>query len=264
MVQLEKSAYPVAFAAYRSQPYFFPLIGAALEGHQDGVVLADDDSAPTQFYVEHAFGFAQCFGAIDAGFEAALERHLLIERRFAAPKARLYTPHCPAFLAGPSADPLRSWRQRFTLDAAATQAAITAAGTLPADIDVQAANTGNVADIDRLFGVVTRFWRSADDFVEGALAQLVLHRGQPASLCYAAAVSGGGAEIDVLTLPEFRTLGLGKVAVQHFVTACAARGVAPLWDCFTNNTGSMQLCQSVGFRAPREPYPFFTINKTPG
>jgi hypothetical protein len=38
--------------------------------------------------------------------------------------------------------------------------------------------------------------------------------------------------------------------------------VAPVWDCFANNLGSMHLARSAGFVAAAPPYPFFTITKS--
>jgi GNAT superfamily N-acetyltransferase len=119
----------------------------------------------------------------------------------------------------------------------------------------------NVAAIEQAFGVTRRFWRSALDFVRGAQATVVIHRGEPASLCYAAAEADGRMEIDVLTRPQHQRLGLGKLAVSSFVRRCLERGFTPVWDCFANNTASVQLCRSVGFTPAAEPYPFFTISR---
>ena len=61
-------------------------------------------------------------------------------------------------------------------------------------------------------------------------------------------------------MPAYRHLGLAKAVVRLFNQSCLAQNVLPLWDCFTNNTASMALCQSVGFVPLGEPYSFFTIN----
>jgi RimJ/RimL family protein N-acetyltransferase len=83
----------------------------------------------------------------------------------------------------------------------------------------------------------------------------------PASICYSAAEADHRVEIDVLTLPEYRNRGLARHAVMTFVERCFSFSLHPLWDCFTNNAGSMRLCQAVGFTAVKAPYPFFTINR---
>ena len=256
MVNLDRTGYGAAFALYKTTDAFFPLIGAVLLGEQDGIVYADNAVVPRQIYVEHAYGFSQIFGSSHAAFESDLERHLLIEKRFDAPKIRLYTPYLPEFLNESKYDFQRSFRQRFLIEKMKLASSGDAKGFEAAGVDEK-----NVAEIDRAFGVVGRFWRSPEDFVRKANAVVALHRGQAAAICYAAAQADRRVEIDVFTLPEFRTLGVGKFAVTHFVNRCFDQSLQPLWDCFSNNAGSMQLCRSVGFNAPNPPYQFFTINK---
>lgn len=261
MIKLKTDSYDAAYALYRKNEFFFPLIAAVLLNEQDGVVYVDDDAAPTQAYVEHAFGFAQVFGTPSAPFEQALERYLLVDRAFGAAKVRLYGTTPPAFIADDRHASLRSWRQRFEIDARDFHHARDDAALAAASLSVTAAHAGNIDAIEQAFGVVQRFWRSPADFIDKSLATLVLHGGVPAAICYAAAVADQRAEIDVLTLPEYRSQGLGKLSVLEFMDRCFARSVRPLWDCFTNNAGSMMLCKSVGFVAPKAPYLFFTINR---
>lgn len=255
LVRLDGAATRAALERYRAWPAFFPLIGAVLAGDQDGQAWGDRPAEPRQVYVEHAFGFAQVFGAEAPGFEEALRRYLLVDRRFAASKVRLYTPALPSFLAGAEGAPLRSERQRFALARPAPAAAREGA------LDAVWVDAGNAAELEPPFDVARRFWRSAADFAAGALAVVARVDGQPAAMCYAAAVCDGRAEIDVLTLPAHRQRGAGRFAVAHFAERCRAQGIAPLWDCFTNNEGSMQLCRSAGFTAAGPAYPFFTIGK---
>lgn len=254
MVPLDAAQRRAAFAPYRAGPAFFPLIGAVLEGTQDGVAYGDHPATPRQWYVEHAFGFAQVFGAPAPGFEDALRRHLLVDRAFAAPKVRLYTPHCPDFLRGPDAEGMRSERQRFRL-ADARGGGPDYDGRLAA----VAVDAANFEAMEGAFGVALRFWRTPADFIANARATLVLLDGAPAAVCYAAAVSDGRAEIDVMTLPAARQQGAARRAVAHFVARCRAEGIEPLWDCFTNNAASVQLSLATGFAPAGPAYPFFTI-----
>ncbi|MBK0391940.1 GNAT family N-acetyltransferase [Ramlibacter algicola] len=240
-------------ARYRSDASFFPLVAAVLSGTQDGVVLPDPQQPGRCAYVEHAFGFAQVIGTPSTGFGAVLQRRLLEQRDFAPAKVRLYTPWVPPFLAGAAGEPLRSERQRYVLPAAVApvpdgegfEAVPVTAATLDA--------------MDAAFGVLGRFWRTADDFLRGALAVLVSRDGVPAALCYAAAVAGGRAEIDVVTVPDARRQGAGRHAAAAFVRHARSRGVEPLWDCFTNNAGSVALARALGFQPAGNPYVFFTI-----
>lgn len=262
MEQLTASQYPAAYALYLHHSAYFPLIATVLSGKQDGVVHADSAGSPTQVYVEHNFGFAQVFGASVPAFELALQRHWLIDKAFASAKVRLYTPSCPDFLKAGEHESLRSWRQRFQLAASqCTHAVEQASAWQSKGVVFVRATASHVNMIETAFGVVGRFWRTPGDFVEYSNAVLALCNEQPATLCYAAAVGDGKAEIDVLTLPAFRHLGLAKAVVHLFNERCLSQNVQPLWDCFTNNAASMALCQSAGFVPASDPYAFFTINR---
>ena len=261
MIKLEKNSYHTIYKIYQSSENFFPLIAAVLLDEQDGVVYVDNYASPSQAYVEHAFGFAQIFGKPVERFEQELERYLLLDKAFNPGKIRLYTPYLPGFLALPKHESLRSYRQRFTIsteDFSHAQGNTFEPGT---NFALGLVNASNISLIDNKFGVVSRFWRNSIDFIQRSNAVVVLHEGAPVSICYSAAEADQRVEIDVLTLPEYRNLGLAKVAVIDFVERCFSLSLRPLWDCFTNNSGSMMLCKSVGFVAAREPYPFFTINK---
>lgn len=260
MVELKKAAYPAVYLLYRTLEEFFPLIGAVLLDEQDGVVYGSRSADPTQFYVEHKFGFAQIFGSPVLPFEAALQRYLLVDKEFAPAKVRLYTPQLPEFLQSSLCDALRSERQRFVIDPASDWAG-NSLEPMASNIRLEAVDQGNVAAIESRFGLVGRFWRGSEDFISKASAVVAWVNEIPAAICYAAAVADGRAEIDVLTLPEFRHLGLGKLVVNLFKSRCIAQGVRPLWDCFANNAGSLALCASTGFVPSHAAYPFFTITK---
>jgi GNAT superfamily N-acetyltransferase len=258
MIQLPHAHYPAALALYREHKAFFPLIAAVLAGEQDGVVHADRTEDPAQVFVQHAFGFAQMFGAVVPAFEESIRRYLLVDKAFSCDKVRLYTPRCPEFLAAPDLANIRSWRQRFRHDRASRPDSPAQHGK---GLELVYADARHVATIDAAFGVVRRFWRDESDFVAKSGAVLALVNGEPAALCYAAATVDGKAEIDVMTLPAHRQLGLGKTVVAAFNERAIASDVLPLWDCFTNNAASMSLCRASGFIPTGDPYPFFTINR---
>lgn len=261
MMRLSSAQYAATCMIYLNHDAYFPLIAAVLNNVQDGVVLADREENPVQVYVEHAFGFAQVFGQSVPAFEQALLRYLLVDKAFSCTKVRLYTPHCLGFLQLSECDGLHSWRQHFQLDTARTKTIGHAREELIKSLVLVYADASHVDMIEDAFGVVGRFWRTRDDFVRYSNAVLALVEGQAAALCYAAAVAGGRAEIDVLTLPAYRHLGLAKTVVRLFSQRCLKQNVLPLWDCFTNNIASMALCQSAGFVPLGAPYSFFTISR---
>jgi len=261
MNSLKLADYPAAYKLYCSTFEFFPLIGSVLQNQQDGAVYTNNSEAPTQFYIEHQFGFAQLFGKSDRQFEAALEQRLLHQKNFAPTKVRLYTPMFPDFLKSKQGDQIRSERQRFALPSNW----ITKRHTLQidaSDINLTAVDEANIKVIETQFGVVSRFWRNGDDFISQSGAVIAWSDNEPVAICYASALASECAEIDVLTLPEYRHKNLGKKVAVQFCINCIEKGIKPVWDCFTNNIGSMSLCRSIGFVPSYAPYPFFTFNRT--
>jgi GNAT acetyltransferase len=262
MVPVPKAHLPAAHLLYLGSQTRFPLIAAVIRGEQDGIVWSDQLEHPRQFYVEHTFGFAQIYGETVPAFERALAHYLLVEKKFLSAKVRLYAPYCPSFLCNGEFDKLRNWRQHFSLVPHGCETTPQTSIKSRLDLKILYAGAEHVEMIDRVFGgVVCRFWRSPSDFLKNSNAVLALLRDQPVAVCYAAAIADGQAEIDVMTLPEYRHLGLGRTIVQSFNHRCIEQNVLPLWDCFVNNTASMALSKSAGFVPMGPTYPLFTINR---
>lgn len=261
MIKLEPRYYGTVYGRYLKSDSFFPLIGSVLLGEQDGVVYVDNIDSFAQVYVEHNFGFSQLFGRSSEIFERELERYLFVDKAFDVVKIRFYTPNMPKFLLSPEYELFRSYRQRFTIDIKKFDAQKKMVLECGRNLTLSGVTANNIALVEEKFGVVGRFWRTQTDFMQKSKAMLVFYEGQLASICYAAAEADRRAEIDVLTLKAYQNLGCAKLAVVGFVKNCLDLATYPLWDCFTNNAGSMALCKSVGFISLRQPYPFFTINK---
>lgn len=241
---------------YEKQPAFFPLIAAVLRGDQDGDVFCDRADSPRAFYAEHSFGFAQVFGCIDHDFQDALHEYLLVKKSFRTNKVRLYTPEELPFLRDPMYDSIRSERQRFASGRTAPPVSIA-----NASVEIRAVKAFDLPLLSPEMVDVTRFWRTAEDFLARARAVVAWCGSQAAAICYSAATAVDRAEIDVATAADFRRRGLGKAVVTAFVKSCRLARVTPLWDCFTNNAGSMGLARSCGFRPTGPAYSFYTIPK---
>ncbi len=251
MQETSYTLYSSAWQCYAAQEFFFPLMGAVLEQKQEGRLFANAQG--TGFYVEHAFGFAQLFGDIDSEFAKALQKYFEERKTFAVPKVRLYAPENFAHMDFEPLASFRAIRQRFF--PVEQKIALT-----PLEqIQVVSVDGSNFDAMEDTFHLATRFWRNEEDFVRHGQAKMLLYKGQIAALCYAAAVSNNQAEIDVVTLPEFHQKGLGKIVTQSFIEHCREKGILPLWDCFTNNVGSMKLKESLGFTAKNPPYSFYTL-----
>jgi RimJ/RimL family protein N-acetyltransferase len=258
MRELEKSQYAMVYKLYCAQEAFFPVIAAVLLDKQDGVVYADNVISPARIYVEHSFGFAQIFGSENHSFDEELEKYLVLTKSFHAPKVRLWTPVEPAFMRSSKFDAHRSERQRFVLGESTSRSR--AADAVGSDA-TRPLRGEEIAVVDNRFQLMGRFWRNEDKFLSEAYAVVAWKDSKPAAICYAAAIADSQAEIDVMTAPEFRRSGLGREVVECFNRRLLDAGFRPVWDCFTNNEGSMALCRSTGFTPVRPPYPFYTFNK---
>lgn len=256
MVKLEQSKLAAVCDLYKEQAAFFPIIAAVLRGDQDGDVFCDRPISPRAYYAEHSFGFAQIFGPIDSDFQSALREYLVVEKSFRANKVRLYTPEEPEFLRDTSFDTIRSERQRFLSDGATPHVASSVSS-----VELRALEVDDLPLLSPELVNVTRFWRTGEDFLVSARAVVAWCGAQAAAICYAAATAANRAEIDVATAVGFRRRGFGKIVVTAFTESCRSAGVTPLWDCFTNNAGSMALARSCGFRPTGPAYSFYTISR---
>lgn len=99
-------------------------------------------------------------------------------------------------------------------------------------------------------------WRSVEAFEQHGLGVCAVVDGKVASLCYSVFVSGTRHEIDILTAPDARGLGLGKGVASAFIERCLAGGWEPVWNCYRSNTASSRLAESLGFK-PVADFPVF-------
>jgi len=254
LIELKQHHLAEAQNLYEEQCSFFPLIAAVLERKQNGRVFCDLEEKPKAFYVEHCFGNAQIFGDVSSDFLASLCDYLLVKKSFQVNKVRLYTPHDPTFLSAPTFDSLRSERQRFVISNPSSISA-----TKLVNFTTRLLKWSDLPLLSEELINLTRFWRTEKDFCENSHAVIACRGLHPVAICYSAATANNRAEIDVCTLPKFRRLGLGRAVVSAFVQNCSQIGVIPLWDCFTNNFGSMALAQACGFKPKGASYSLYTI-----
>lgn len=105
----------------------------------------------------------------------------------------------------------------------------------------------------------SRFWRDRLDFIGRAMGVLATDpQGNPASICYAAAVADNTAEVDILTLEPFRNKGLAKSVLKAFVNQCLRKSIIPNWDCFEDNQASLNTALSLKFEIIKR-YQFLSI-----
>ncbi|MDX1975382.1 MAG: GNAT family N-acetyltransferase [Rickettsiales bacterium] len=257
MRALGKEAYAEFFAHYRSSASFSPIIGAVLEGTQKGLVFALDEHAHDAAFVVHHFGFAHYI---------EVSKTLSFSATLCAALIDSYMPSDIGKVVRCYAIP-DEWLQPF---AACEHIAVSerirfefigqSAGNVAAR-PVQPADMPRLALLGLELG--SRFWPSEEAFLQQAKAQVVEEKGELVSLCYAAAVSGGKAEIDIVTHPNHRGKGYAAQAAQAFIAQCVQSGLEPSWDCYSNNKASIAVAKRLGFKESLH-YPYATIRLQAG
>ncbi|NND81372.1 MAG: GNAT family N-acetyltransferase [Gammaproteobacteria bacterium] len=223
---------------------FFPIIGAVIEGTQEGSVYANSEANPSSFFVVHKFGFAQFIEFYpDDEFANRIIGELFLakdNRKFRIydvderGKSRLRSLDLQSGI-----NIQNGTRERFVYPTAEKK---------PNSRLASAVTEQNFEEVNDVFqlNLETRFWNNAKQALEYGIPVLVTD-GELASICYGAAVSGAWIEIDVTTRESMRHKGYGNLAVCAFVNRALNNKLIPCWDCYSDNPASLELAKSVGF-----------------
>lgn len=260
--ELRPEEFPRVLPLYEAAGERFPLISAVIRRKQRGRVFASAASPASAAFVVNDFGFAYLFGAGDEKFDAGLEQLLATPGALGPSYLLWYHPpsgwRARLDALGPDLVRRRG-RVRFEFRGELDQW-LGGPVECPAGFELKGLTPALIPGTEKLgVQLATRFWASAEDFAENGLGVCVTEGDEVVSLCYAAAVADGLAEVDVVTLPEYRGRGLAGVVTRQFINECLRRGVAPTWDCFDYNAGSLRLAEGLGF-AELYHYPFYSFN----
>ena len=252
-----KDAYSGLFQAYVDHAdIFYPLIGNVLDGKQSGSVFAADQDS---YFIIHKFGFAQFFTTNDNTdiyskfLELLMDADALKELNLNT-KLRIYCPsESGSAIIKKETSPLIQISERM-------QMRLEQADSFTLNDRVESISAENINKIltESPVDLDSRFWDSAEAFLQYGLGCYTKKHGYPAGLCYSAALSQNVAEIDIFVMDGHRKDGLGKILGQHFIAQCQSHEITPNWDCFTNNIASCTLAAKLGFKAQRV-YDFYTI-----
>lgn len=99
-----------------------------------------------------------------------------------------------------------------------------------------------------LFSKLTRFWHSADAFINTGLGYVFLDGEEIVSLCFSGFVSGNIYAIDIETKVTYRRKGYAELVSRAFIADCINREFQPHWDCMAENIASVRLAEKLGFR----------------
>lgn len=235
----------------------FPLVAAVIEGLQDGLVYENSRRRPTHALVMHKFGFCQEFQTkSDPSFFSEISE-LIRDRQYH--KLRMYAPS-PARMEFLSSLDFAGRAERLQFDyhglaSGPKEKEKMTGGNFP----LRRLRAEDLQQNDFGLDLNSRYWRNSEDFLANSLAVGGFVDQQWAGLCYAAAIGGGRAEVDIMVAEEYRSQGLGTALAVAFAELCRERGLAPNWDCYANNLASIALARKAGF-VEKTKYAFYNIS----
>lgn len=244
---------------HRAELLKFILPRAVVHGVQGGEMFVGENGPAPWALVVNRFGFAQCLGQPDVPelISAITEGTALRERYL------LWYDAPQAVVGALRALDLKGFKERTRVryDPWSGEPS-----RLQAILDGPPENlrcvplTNDLLPACEVFGLhlTSRFWDSEEDLLAKAGAQVLLHDGSPAAICYAAAVAGSEAELDVVTLPDQRGKGVAKAVCAAFMLGMHRKGIRVVWDAFAANEASTRSALSLGF-VERVRYTFTTF-----
>lgn len=235
----------------------FPLINAVLTGKQEGKIVCTDREE--LLFTLHKSGFSYLFDVDKRRYEEVLK--FLTESLVTPKYFHLYdAPEelINVCLGAPELVNIKV-RNRIQLKCKKYRQ-VSPKFSLQHLYFLERINTINFDHLD-LFGltIADKFWGSKADFLENGFGFIVKEGdGVPVSICYAACIADGTAEIDVATLPGHQKKGLAGWAITAFVNHCVENNITANWDCFEANIASLKAAYSAGFSTEKG-YSFLSI-----
>lgn len=100
---------------------------------------------------------------------------------------------------------------------------------------------------EKFYPYYQRVWQSNQHFCEHGIGHFITKNDQIISVCTSPYVGGGYAEIDIITIEEFKRQGFANVLCARFIQECLTKNLTPNWCCHTDNVASNSLAQKCGF-----------------
>lgn len=255
--ELQRNNFTKVLHLFLREEIYFPLILAVIQQKQPGWIFVDEPENPTSAFVITDFGFTQFSGTDDFAFDVI---KLLEHPNNYLPSYILW--YSPSYQIRKTLDKLvpthirQRERVRFTYPKQTLENPI----ECPDEFRCQRLDQELIRKTDGFkLDITSRFWTSANDFLENGIGFCVLKGNDIVSLCYSAGIANNLAEVDIITKEEYRGQGLAIVAGQNFIAECLLRGITPTWDCFANNTASLNLAKRLGF-SQIVSYSFYSFN----
>lgn len=108
--------------------------------------------------------------------------------------------------------------------------------------------------------IPSRFWNSAEEFMENAVGYSLLVDGKVACTAFSAFLFPKALELGMETLPEYRGKGYALLTCARLIDYCLENHREPIWACRLENSASYQLAQRLGFE-PEITLPYYRLCK---
>lgn len=262
---LPKKQYSKVLSSYKEQKYFFPIIGAVLENTEHGYVLVNSLEDYTSVFVIHKFGFSQ-YIEIDKKNDNFLEELIYsifdknkFLKELGIPKIRIYYSGSIFTNKIKNTDNnLYETTKRTRLNISKK---INKLDELDNEFTFERLSNKNILKVDKELNLnlCNRFWNNCDDVIEKSCANIMLKKDEIVGICYFAAISNHFGEVDVLIKDVYRGKNYSYYLLNNFLMKLQDTEEKALWDCYSNNLGSMKLAMNSYFDIQYE-YDFFIVN----
>lgn len=261
MLEIFKSNDKNLTSLYLSGGSEFPIIRAVIESQQEGRVFVDRESEPTSCIVFSKFGFTYFFGDNNnSGFNSSIASLICTKSILNMNYLLWYKPPiCWINKFKKYSETLFKRRERIRYKFNISLFNEENAQFIISGYKVKQIDKNLIKKMEHfLIDFPTRFWRSADDFLENGFGFCMIYEKAVVGICYTACISGGLAEIDVATIEDHREKKIGRILTHIFITYCIKNNIEPTWDCFSYYEPSKRIAEAMGF-VEKERYPFYSF-----
>lgn len=233
---------------------------SVLDGLANGEVWADSEIEPTLVHIIHSYGMTLLLVRSENPDLDTLRNHFKFCRdRWEALWMQVHPTKCTIFVDecldighAPSRSSVssallveRHTRSNFTF-VRERYAELCSQYKVPSGFRVRPMSAADFA----LSGISVsphRFWPDASGFLANGGGYCVIGGEQVASLAFTSFRIHEQLEIGIETYPEFRGMGLAKLAAAALIEYCLSEGLEPVWSCRKQNFASFALATSLGF-----------------
>lgn len=112
---------------------------------------------------------------------------------------------------------------------------------------------------EEFYSYYKHVWDSNSHFINSGMGHFITKGSNIISVCSSPYVGGGFAEIDIITIEDFKRRGFATKVGNEFINECRTKNILPNWCCHSENTASFYLAKKLGFeRISEHPMYWYT------